>query len=110
MRLAPEMIGTATREPRVVRRLLRLLKASPANAREHSKKQLRKLSAVMEWLGFIGVIVIDENDVIPAGHGRREAALMVGIDTVDCLVVDWLAEAEKRAFALADNRIGLDAV
>lgn len=98
------------REPHIVRRLLRSLKASPANARKHPRKQLKKLSAVMERLGFVGVIVIDEDDVILAGHGRREAALMAGIEAVDCFVVDWFTEAEKQAFALADNRIGLDAV
>lgn len=98
------------REPRIVRRLLRSLKASPSNARKHPKKQLKKLAAIIKRLGVIGLIVIDDNDIILAGHGRREAALMAGIETIDCLVVDWLNEAEKRAFALADNRIGLDAV
>lgn len=98
------------REPRIVRRLLKSLKASPTNARKHNKKQLKKLTDVMERLGFVGVIVIDENDVIICGHARRDAALMAGIEAVDCFVVDWLSEAEKQALALADNRIGLDAV
>lgn len=96
-------------EPKIMRRLLRTLKASPTNARKHPKRQLTKLTAMMRRIGFVGVIVIDENDVILAGHGRREAALLAGIEAVDCFVVDWLSEPEKRAFALADNRVGLDA-
>lgn len=96
------------RDARIVRRLLRTLKDNPDNARQHSKKQLKKLADAMSQIGFIGVIIIDENDTILAGHGRRAAALMAGIDAADCVVVDHLTQAQKRAFALFDNKIGLD--
>lgn len=93
---------------RIGRRLLRSLKDFPNNPRNHTKRQLRKLAGIIGEVGFIGVIVIDENDFILAGHARRQAALMAGIDEADCLVVDHLTEAQKRAFVLADNKMGLD--
>ena len=43
-----------------------------------------------------------------AGHARRAAALMAGIEEADCLLVDYLTEAQKRAFVIADNRLGLE--
>lgn len=95
---------------RIERRLLRQLKAFPGNPRVHSKRQLGKLARTIGELGFLGVIVIDEQDRILAGHARWQAAQIAGLEIVDCLIVEHLSEARKRAFVLADNRIALDAV
>lgn len=97
------------RSTRIERRRLSSLRDFPDNPRQHSKKQLRKLATDISELGFIGVIVIDEDGFILVGHARREAAITAGINTVDCLVVDHLTQAQKRAFVLAYNRLGLDA-
>lgn len=97
------------RVPRIERRSLRALKNFADNPNRHSKRQIRKLADGMESFGFIGTIVVDDQDQILAGHARREAALLAGIEEVDCVVVDYLNEAEKRAFLLADNRLALDA-
>lgn len=93
---------------RIVRRKLRELKDFEDNPRQHSRRQLRKLAKIIRELGFIGVIVIDEQGRILAGHGRREAALMAGMDEADCFLVEHLTEAQKRAFVLADNKAGLE--
>jgi len=96
------------RDIRIVRRKLRQLKAFADNPRQHSRRQLRSLAKIIREFGFIGTIVIDEQDQILAGHGRREAALMTGIEEVNCIVVAYLTEAQKRAFVLADNKMGLE--
>jgi DNA modification methylase len=94
---------------KIERRKLRSLLDFPDNPNRHPRRQLAKLAKVMGKVGFIGVIVINRKGFILAGHARRQAALMAGIEEVDCLVVEHLTEAEERAFVLADNRIGLDA-
>lgn len=54
--------------------------------------------------GFKVPIVIDENNVIIAGHTRLEAAITLGMDEVPCIVADDLSEEQVRAFRLADNK------
>lgn len=93
---------------RIVTRRLRDLKDFENNPRQHSKRQVRRLAKIIQDLGFLGVLVIDEHGQILAGHARREAALMAGMEEVDCLVVEHLAEEQKRAFVLADNKMGLE--
>lgn len=93
---------------RIVTRKLRDLKDFENNPRQHSKRQVRRLTKIIQDIGFLGVLVIDEGGYILAGHARREAALMAGMEEVDCLVVEHLAEEQKRAFVLADNKMGLE--
>ena len=85
------------------------LRTNPRNARTHSKKQIRQIANSIKAAGFIGAIIIDENDVVLAGHGRRAAAQHLDMDLVPTLRVTGLSEAQKRAFALADNKISENA-
>jgi DNA modification methylase len=59
--------------------------------------------------GFIGAIITDENNMILAGHARREAALLLGMNVVPTIRITGLSEAQKRAFVLADNKIAENA-
>jgi DNA modification methylase len=79
------------------------------NARTHSKKQLRQIASSIKTFGFTNPVLIDENNVILAGHGRVAAAKLLGIKTVRCLRLDQMTEAQKRAYVLADNKIALNA-
>jgi ParB-like chromosome segregation protein Spo0J len=54
-------------------------------------------------------VVIDENNMILAGHGRVEAAKLIGLKTVPVLRVDHLSEAKKRGYVLADNKLAQNA-
>ena len=81
------------------------LKPNPRNARRHSPEQIEKIAANIRAFGFNGVLVIDENRMVLAGHGRLAAALLVGLPSVPCLRVDHLSPAAKQAFALGDNRL-----
>lgn len=79
------------------------------NARTHSPEQLTKLRSSLREFGFINPVIIDRDYNIIAGHGRVLAAKEEGIMEVPCVFVDYLTEAQKKAYILADNRMALDA-
>lgn len=56
--------------------------------------------------GFKVPIVIDEYNVIIAGHTRLKAAKKLGLTTVPCVVADDLTPEQVRAYRLADNKVG----
>ena len=79
------------------------------NARTHSKKQHRQIAASIKRFGFNNPVLIDDGDEIVAGHGRVEAAKLLGMDCVPALRLSHLTAAEKRAYVLADNKIAENA-
>ena len=79
------------------------------NARTHSPEQLAKLRSSLREFGFINPVIIDRDFNVIAGHGRIVAAKEEGITEVPCVFVDYLTEAQKKAYILADNRMALDA-
>lgn len=79
------------------------------NARTHSKKQIRQIADSIERFGFTNpVLVSDENEIV-AGHGRVEAAKLLGRKTVPTLVLSDMSAADRRAYILADNKLALNA-
>ena len=79
------------------------------NARTHSPEQINKLRASLREFGFINPVIVDDKFNIVAGHGRVMAAQAEGIKEVPCVYVDYLTEAQKKAYILADNRMAMDA-
>ena len=79
------------------------------NARTHSPEQLSKLRSSLREFGFINPVIIDRDFNVIAGHGRIAAAKEEGMEEVPCVFVDYLTEAQKKAYILADNRMALDA-
>ena len=79
------------------------------NARTHSRKQIRQIADSIQRFGFTNPVLIDEHDCILAGHGRVQAAGLLGMDHVPCRLIASLSEAEKRAYILADNKLALNA-
>ena len=79
------------------------------NARTHSKEQINKLRASIREFGFINPVIIDRDYNVIAGHGRILASQEEGIDKVPCVFVDYLTDAQKKAYIIADNRMALDA-
>jgi len=79
------------------------------NARTHSPEQISKLRASIREFGFINPVIIDKSFNIIAGHGRVMAAKAEDIKEIPCVYVDYLTEAQKKAYILADNRMALDA-
>ena len=79
------------------------------NARTHSDEQVAQIAASIAEFGFNNPVLVDTNAGIIAGHGRVLAARKLGIDQVPVVVLDHLSETQKRAYVLADNRIGENA-
>src|ERR1700738_3850462 len=75
------------------------------NARTHSRKQLRQIAASIRQFGFTNPVLVDGAAQIIAGHGRVEAAKLLGLTEVPTLRLSHLSEADKRAYILADNRL-----
>jgi DNA modification methylase len=88
---------------------IKKVRPSKRNARTHSKKQRDKLLAIIRRFGFINPIIIDENGTVIAGHLRLEVAGLLGMTHVPIIQVTHLTDLDKRALALAENRIALDA-
>ena len=81
------------------------LRPYPNNARTHSKKQVRQIANSIAKFGFCNPVLIDEDKQIIAGHGRVEAAKLLGIAAVPTCRLSHLSEADKRAYILADNKL-----
>ena len=79
------------------------------NARTHSPDQIVKLRSSLREFGFINPVIIDRDYNIIAGHGRVLAAQEEKITEVPCVFVDYLTEAQKKAYIIADNRMAMDA-
>lgn len=79
------------------------------NARTHTAEQILKLRSSLREFGFVNPIIIDREFNVIAGHGRLMAAKEEGIEEVPCVFVDYLTDAQKKAYILADNRMAMDA-
>lgn len=55
--------------------------------------------------GFLVPIVVNENNIILAGHARHAAAKLIGLDTIPTIQASHLEPAQAQAFMLADNRL-----
>ncbi|MBI1218208.1 MAG: DNA methylase N-4 [Rhodobacteraceae bacterium] len=81
------------------------LKPYGRNARKHGDKQVDLIARSIREFGFNNPVLIDRDRNIVAGHGRFEAAMRLGLDTVPTVLLDHLSEAQVRAYRIADNRI-----
>ena len=79
------------------------------NVRTHSAEQINKLRSSLREFGFVNPVIIDRDYNVIAGHGRIMAAKAENITEVPCVFVDYLTDAQKKAYILADNRMALDA-
>jgi DNA modification methylase len=85
------------------------LKPRARNPRTHTAKQIKQIAASIKEFGFISPILIDGADGIIAGHGRAEAAKLIGMSDVPTVRVDHLTPAQIRAYVIADNRLAENA-
>lgn len=80
-----------------------------SNPRTHSKQQIAQIAKAIERFGFTNPILIDDSNGIVAGHGRIEAAKLVGLETVPTVRLAAMSEADIRAYVIADNRLAENA-
>jgi DNA modification methylase len=90
-------------------RLVSRLKPFARNARTHSRKQIHQIAASIREFGFTNPVLIDQHHTIIAGHGRVEAAKLLGRISVPTIQIEYLTEAQKRAYVLADNKVAENA-
>jgi DNA modification methylase len=79
------------------------------NARVHSKKQIRQIADSIQRFGFTNPVLVSDDAEIIAGHGRVQAAKLLGIESVPTLRLSHLNAAQRRAYVLADNKLALNA-
>ena len=84
------------------------LKAYDKNSRTHSKKQIGQVVESIKEFGFTNPLLVDEDNVLIAGHGRLLAAKKIGMDEIPCVRLSHLDDAQKKAYVIADNKIALN--
>jgi ParB-like chromosome segregation protein Spo0J len=88
------------------------------NAKIHDQTQIAKIAASIQAFGFWQPVIVDKNGVIVIGHGRVEAAKLLGIEDlqeagfcpkgerfVPYLIADGLSDDEIKAYRITDNRL-----
>jgi DNA modification methylase len=75
------------------------------NPRTHTSRQIKQIATSVKQFGFVNPVLIDGSDTIIAGHGRVEAAKLLGMRDIPTVRVDHLTPAQIRAYVIADNRL-----
>jgi len=75
------------------------------NPKEHPPEQVKKIASSIKEFGFLVPVIVDSDYDLIAGHGRYEAAKLIGMDKVPGLKAEHLTDAQVKAFRLADNRV-----
>jgi DNA modification methylase len=86
-----------------------VLRPQPNNPRTHTAKQIKQIAASIKEFGFVNPVLIDGANGIIAGHGRVEAAKLLGMDDIPTVRVDHLSPSQIRAYVIADNRLAENA-
>jgi len=76
------------------------------NAKQHTEEQVTKIASSIREFGFLSPVLIDKDYNIIAGHGRVMAAKKLGLENAPCVFVEGLTDAQRKAYILADNRLG----
>lgn len=74
------------------------------NAKNHTPYQINQIASSIKEFGFNVPVLVDKEGTIVAGHGRVQAAIQLGMETVPCVRIEHLTKTQLRAFAIADNK------
>jgi len=75
------------------------------NPRIHSDAQIGAIKkSIVEW-GWTAPIVVDEANMVIAGHGRLLAAEELEIEEIPCIVAKGWTDQQKKAYVIADNKL-----
>jgi hypothetical protein len=75
------------------------------NAKIHTEEQVGRIAESIRRFGWQSVITVNEEGVIIAGHGRRLAAIKLGLKKIPVRVARGLSYEEERALRIADNKV-----
>ena len=93
----------------IVYKKINELKPYENNSRTHDESQIKQICESIKEYGWTNPVLIDENNMIIAGHGRVEGGKKLNIKEVPCIVLSGLTEAQKKAYVIADNKMALNA-
>ncbi|WP_109486856.1 site-specific DNA-methyltransferase [Occallatibacter savannae] len=85
------------------------LRPFATNARTHTKHQIRQIAESIRVFGFTNPVLVDRDDQIVAGHGRVEAAKLLGVADVPAIRLEHLSPDQVRAYVIADNKLAENA-
>jgi ParB-like chromosome segregation protein Spo0J len=81
------------------------LRPYDGNPRTHSSTQVAELARSIERFGFAAPVLAERDGTVIAGHGRLEAAKLLGMQRVPVVRLHHLTPEQARALRLADNRL-----
>jgi hypothetical protein len=87
------------------RRRVSQIRPNPRNPNKHSKAQVEQIRKLIERVGWTVPLLVDEADVLLAGHGRLDAAKQLRLAWVPVVVARGWSEDDKRAYLIADNEL-----
>jgi ParB-like chromosome segregation protein Spo0J len=79
------------------------------NARTHSEEQVAQIAGSIAEFGFVNPVLVGDDGVIVAGHGRVLAARKLGLSEAPVIVLSHLTPVQRRALMIADNQIATNA-
>jgi DNA modification methylase len=85
------------------------LTLSDANPRTHTPEQVAQIAASIQEFGFVNPILVGADGEIIAGEGRFRASQTLGMRKVPVIKLDHLSQIQRRALAIADNQLALNA-
>jgi hypothetical protein len=77
------------------------------NAKKHDNKQVEGIVNSIQRFGWDQPIVVDGDGKVIKGHGRRLAAIKLGLKKVPVLVRTDLTPEQANAARIADNRVAI---
>lgn len=89
--------------------LVSALRPFANNPRTHSNKQVRQIAESIRAFGWTNPILVDDANGVIAGHGRLEAAKLLGLVEVPTIRLSKMNAAQKRAYVIADNKLAENA-
>lgn len=81
------------------------LRAAPDRARQTTPEQLERVIRSIRQFGLVVPVLVDGSGIIVSGHVIWEAARELGLETIGCIAIDHLDEAEMKALSIALNRM-----
>lgn len=66
---------------------------------------VKKVLESIKQFGFTNPILVDKDLVIIAGHTRREASILLGLEKVPYIIKEDLSPEQVKAYRIADNKL-----
>lgn len=93
----------------VTRMRVDALRAYAGNAKEHPREQVEQIAESIKEFGFNDPIAVwGPDNTIVEGHGRLQAAELLGIEEVPVIRLDHLTDEQRRAYTLVHNQLTLN--